>query len=135
VPDVGESMNAILYREKGWAIYRGVKARIGKAMMVAGARRLDQFTKPVEMYFSPRLGPKRRKFDVTNYTMFCKMFEDWLVEWEILRGDTSEYVKGLHISEPLIADDGVERMIVRIVEIELPEIPEQARLDLAEELF
>lgn len=125
IADLGESLNVVL-RYEHFRLYMQLKQRIGKAMQVARVRKCPPFEHPVTMEFFPRLNPKRKKFDVTNYIVFTKLFEDWLVELEVLGGDTSDYVKRISINEPMFADS--DHMIVEIRELDLPAIPRQVDL-------
>lgn len=132
IPEIGESLNSLIYPEKGWMVYRTVKRRVEKACMVAGAFHVEQFAKPVTLAFYPKLGPKRRKRDVTNAIATTKMIEDVLVQHGVLREDNADYVRGIFLGAPERAADGVEGMLVVIREVDGSLPPEQVGLELQE---
>lgn len=133
VPELGDSLNALLYTEKSWAIYNGMKRKVEKACMLAGAHHIETFTRPVALEFHPRLGPKRRKFDCTNHICVVKAIEDCLVRASVLQDDTAEYVHRISICRPRRADDGIGGILVVIQELDEPVLGCQQGLDLQPE--
>ncbi|MCG7598386.1 hypothetical protein MHM84_01140 [Halomonas sp. McH1-25] len=56
----------------------------------------------VDIYFTPRLGPKERIRDTGNYSISCKTIEDGLVRAGLLPDDRGEYVREWKVRPPII---------------------------------
>ena len=137
IPYLGETLNTLIFHEKGNWIYKGGKSKAATACAVARVDAIDPFIKPVVLSFWPHVSPRRRKLDVTNYAATTKMIEDCLVDAGVLRNDTSEFVKGVYLGEPRKVDKiEIEGMVVCIHELDLDTIPEQhgLPLEIVEEL-
>lgn len=56
----------------------------------------------VDLYFTPRLGPKERIRDTGNYSISCKTIEDGLVRAGLLPDNCGEYVRQWKVNPPII---------------------------------
>ena len=129
VPYLGKSVNEMTRGKASW-LYYAEKKKVEKAAMVAGMHHVALFERPVVIALFPQLGPKRRKFDCSNYGVTLKLIEDQLVRCNVLRDDSSEYVKGIYIGAAVRAPDGVEGMQVVIEETHGDLPAQQIPLDL-----
>ncbi|MHB0775410.1 RusA family crossover junction endodeoxyribonuclease [Halomonas sp. WWR20] len=72
----------------------------------------------VDLYFTPRLGPKERIRDTGNYSISCKTIEDGLVRAGLLPDDRGEYVREWKVRPPIIDRKQESGTWVEIIRVE-----------------
>lgn len=127
---IGPSINAVMGAKSkktrkwlGVGLYIGAKKAIGNAMVAAGVKHIEPFTKPVELWFFPQVaagasGHISKAFDCLNFGISYKIIEDWLVKFGKIRDDNRDCVHGAHSMRSEIAPDGLVGIWVVACEVE-----------------
>lgn len=123
VPEIGQSLNAIIGHPKGHHIYRGLKKKVQRAMEDAGVPLLDPFVRPVELDFYPKVirGPSghiSKAYDCLNFGITYKIIEDQLVKMGKLTDDNRDWVYCSRNHRAELAPDMIEGIIVVVTEVE-----------------
>lgn len=125
---IGPSFNAIMGAKSktgkslGVGLYIGAKKKVGDALVVAGVKHIAAFTKPVEIWYFPRVAGSagRKEYDCLNFSITYKLIEDWLVKFKVITDDNRDWVHWAHLGRPEIAEDGIPGIRVVVRELDAP---------------
>ncbi|WP_043530446.1 hypothetical protein [Litchfieldella xinjiangensis] len=101
VPYIGPSTNVALRQH-----WRKHKSQVELCDLLTKQAVIESGLPPisdqVDLFFTPRLGPKERIRDTGNYSISCKTIEDGLVRAGLLPDDRGEYVREWKVRPPII---------------------------------